>query len=74
MNCSFLFVCLFVSLEFKQELLRKKYEEKTGSQAEEMAKQESEEHCVLMAWNNQENLRLLKARCQSVNEKDFEGF
>ncbi|XP_037551398.1 28S ribosomal protein S26, mitochondrial [Nematolebias whitei] len=60
-------------LEFKQELLRKKYEEKTGSQAEEKAKQESEEHCTLMAWNNQENLRLLKARLARVHKEKEEA-
>lgn len=53
---------MFVSLEFKEEVLRKKYEEETGSQAEERARQEAEEHRALMAWNNEENLRMLKAR------------
>lgn len=51
-----------VSLEFKEEVLRKKYEEETGSQAEERARQEAEEHRALMGWNNEENLRMLKAR------------
>lgn len=54
------FMC--VSLEFKEEVLRKKYEEETGSQAEERARQEAEEHRALMGWNNEENLRMLKAR------------
>lgn len=53
-----------LSLEFKEEVLRKKYEEETGSLAEERARQEAEEHRALMAWNNQENLRLLKLRIQ----------
>uniref|UniRef100_A0A8D3DD90 Small ribosomal subunit protein mS26 n=1 Tax=Scophthalmus maximus TaxID=52904 RepID=A0A8D3DD90_SCOMX len=42
-------------LEFKEEVLRKKYEEETGSQAEERARQDAEEHRALMAWNNEEN-------------------
>ncbi|XP_060918775.1 28S ribosomal protein S26, mitochondrial [Labrus mixtus] len=49
-------------LEFKEEVLRKKYQEETGSMAEERAKQEAEEHRALMAWNDQENQRLLKLR------------
>lgn len=53
-----------LSLEFKEEVLRKKYEEETGSLAEERARQEAEEHRALMAWNKQENLRLLKLRIQ----------
>lgn len=54
----------FVSLEFKEEVLRKKYEEETGSLAEERARQEEEEHRALMAWNNQENARLLRLRLE----------
>lgn len=54
--------CVLVSLEFKEEVLRKKYEEETGSLAEERARQEAEEHRALMAWNDQENQRLLKLR------------
>lgn len=53
-----------LSLEFKEEVLRKKYEEETGSLAEERARQEAEEHRALMTWNQQENLRLLKLRIQ----------
>lgn len=43
-------------------MLRKRYEEETGSLAEERAKQEAEEHRSLMAWNDAENLRLRKIR------------
>lgn len=43
-------------------MLRKKYEEETGSLAEERARQEAEEHRTLMEWNNQENARQLKLR------------
>lgn len=53
---------MFVSLEFKEEVLRRKYEEGAGSLAEERARQEAEEHRALMAWNNEENLRLLNLR------------
>ncbi|XP_060781723.1 28S ribosomal protein S26, mitochondrial [Neoarius graeffei] len=49
-------------LQFKEEMLRKRYEEETGSLAEERAKQEAEEHQSLMAWNDAENLRLRKIR------------
>ncbi|MCJ8730681.1 hypothetical protein PDJAM_G00187340 [Pangasius djambal] len=49
-------------LQFKEEMLRKRYEEETGSLAEERAKQEAEEHRALMAWNDAENLRLRKIR------------
>ncbi|XP_017576930.1 28S ribosomal protein S26, mitochondrial [Pygocentrus nattereri] len=49
-------------MEFKEEMLRKRYEEETGSLAEERAKQEAEEHRSLMAWNEAENLRLRKIR------------
>ncbi|KAF4090244.1 hypothetical protein AMELA_G00049580 [Ameiurus melas] len=49
-------------LQFKEEMLRKRYEEETGSLAEERAKQEAEEHRSLMAWNDAENLRLRKIR------------
>ncbi|KAF7710561.1 28S ribosomal protein S26, mitochondrial [Silurus meridionalis] len=49
-------------LQFKEEMLRKRYEEETGSLAEERAKQETEEHRSLMAWNDAENLRLRKIR------------
>ncbi|KAM6960507.1 small ribosomal subunit protein mS26 [Aplochiton taeniatus] len=59
-------------LEFKEEMLRKKYEEETGSLAEERAKQEAEEHRSLMALNNAENLRMLKIREQRV-QKELEA-
>uniref|UniRef100_A0AAY5LBR8 Small ribosomal subunit protein mS26 n=1 Tax=Esox lucius TaxID=8010 RepID=A0AAY5LBR8_ESOLU len=49
-------------LEFKEEMLRKRYEEEVGSLAEERAKQEEKEHRSLMAWNQEENLRMLKIR------------
>lgn len=49
-------------MEFKEEMLRKKYEEETGSLAEERTRQETEEHRSLMDWNHQENVRLLKLR------------
>ncbi|XP_029349187.1 small ribosomal subunit protein mS26 [Echeneis naucrates] len=60
-------------LEFKEEMLRKKYEEETGSQAAERARQEAEEHRALMAWNNQENLRLLKIRMKRIQKEDEEA-
>ncbi|XP_028250769.1 small ribosomal subunit protein mS26 [Parambassis ranga] len=60
-------------LEFKEEVLRKKYEEETGSQAEERARQDAEQHRALMAWNDQENLRLLKARILRVQQEEEEA-
>ncbi|TNN50927.1 28S ribosomal protein S26, mitochondrial [Liparis tanakae] len=56
-------------LEFKEEVLRKKYEEETGSLAEERARQEAEEHHALMAINNQENLRMLQVRTLRVRQE-----
>lgn len=62
----------FASLEFKEEVLRKKYDEQTGSLAEGRARQEAEEHHALMAWNNQENLRLLKLRLGDTQNDNTE--
>ncbi|XP_075963433.1 small ribosomal subunit protein mS26 [Anarhichas minor] len=56
-------------LEFKEEVLRKKYEEETGSLAEERARHEAEEHRALMAFNNQENLRLLQVRMLRIQKE-----
>ena len=56
----------YVSMEFKEEVLRRKYEEETGSMAEEKAQQEAEEHRALMAWNKEENLRLLALRWEEI--------
>lgn len=59
-------VCVCVCrLQFKEEMLKKRYEEETGSLAEERAKQEADEHRSLMAWNDAENLRLRKIRWDS---------
>ncbi|XP_039994179.1 28S ribosomal protein S26, mitochondrial [Xiphias gladius] len=60
-------------LEFKEEVLRKKYEEETGSQAEERARQEAEEHRALMAWNDQENLRALRIRMTRIRREEEES-
>ncbi|XP_056282276.1 28S ribosomal protein S26, mitochondrial [Pseudoliparis swirei] len=56
-------------LEFKEEVLRKKYTEERGSLAEERARQEAEEHRALMAMNNQENLRMLEVRTLRVQKE-----
>ncbi|XP_077477944.1 small ribosomal subunit protein mS26 [Stigmatopora argus] len=56
-------------LEFKEEVLRRKYEEETGSMAEERARQEAEEHRQLMAVNQQENQRLLQLRLQRIEKE-----
>ncbi|XP_051237859.1 28S ribosomal protein S26, mitochondrial [Dicentrarchus labrax] len=60
-------------LEFKEEVLQKKYEEETGSLAEERTRQEVEEHRALMDWNNRENLRLLKLRILRVQKEKEEA-
>lgn len=60
-------------LEFKEEMLRKKYEEETGSTAAERARQEEEEHIALMAWNDQENQRLLQVRIQRLQKEKEEA-
>ncbi|XP_048827621.1 28S ribosomal protein S26, mitochondrial [Brienomyrus brachyistius] len=49
-------------VEFKEQIMRRRYEEEVGSRAEERAKQEAEEHRALMAWNDAENLRLRQLR------------
>ncbi|XP_078080497.1 small ribosomal subunit protein mS26 [Mustelus asterias] len=48
--------------EFKEEMLRRRYEQEVGSLAEERAKIEAEEHQRLMAFNSLENERLQKIR------------
>ncbi|XP_053191364.1 28S ribosomal protein S26, mitochondrial [Scomber japonicus] len=60
-------------MEFKEEVLRRKYEEETGSMAEEKAQQEAEEHRALMAWNKEENLRLLALRVERVQKETEEA-
>lgn len=60
-------------LEFKEEVLRKKYEEETGSLAEERARQEAEEHRALMAWNDEENRRILKLRLSRIQKERDEA-
>lgn len=60
-------------LDFKEEVMRKKYEAETGSLAEERARKESEEHLALMAWNRAENQRLLQIRVQRVQMEKEEA-
>ncbi|KAL4641680.1 28S ribosomal protein S26, mitochondrial [Arapaima gigas] len=48
--------------EFREEVMRRRYEEQVGSRAEERAKREAEEHRALMEWNDRENLRLRQLR------------
>uniref|UniRef100_A0AAQ4R397 Small ribosomal subunit protein mS26 n=1 Tax=Gasterosteus aculeatus aculeatus TaxID=481459 RepID=A0AAQ4R397_GASAC len=52
-------------LEFKEEVLRKKYEEETGSMAEE--------HRALMVFNDQENLRMLQQRVVRIQMEKEEA-
>ncbi|XP_052427889.1 28S ribosomal protein S26, mitochondrial [Carassius gibelio] len=56
-------------LEFKEQMLRKKYEEEVGSVAEERAKREAEEHRSLMALNDAENLRMFQIREQRMQKE-----
>ncbi|KAF3845150.1 hypothetical protein F7725_008313 [Dissostichus mawsoni] len=60
-------------LEFKEEMLRKRYEEDTGSLAEERARQEAQEHRVLMDLNHLENQRMLKLRIVRVQKEKEEA-
>nr|XP_040054646.1 28S ribosomal protein S26, mitochondrial [Gasterosteus aculeatus aculeatus] len=60
-------------LEFKEEVLRKKYEEETGSMAEERSRQEAEEHRALMVFNDQENLRMLQQRVVRIQMEKEEA-
>ncbi|XP_072314186.1 small ribosomal subunit protein mS26 [Eucyclogobius newberryi] len=54
-------------MDFKEEVLKKKYEAETGSLAEERARKEEEEHRALMDWNREENQRMLQLRLQRVH-------
>ncbi|XP_026134618.1 28S ribosomal protein S26, mitochondrial-like [Carassius auratus] len=56
-------------LEFKEQMLRKKYEEEVGSVAEERTKREAEEHRSLMALNDAENLRMHQIREQRMQKE-----
>uniref|UniRef100_A0A3Q3IIM4 Small ribosomal subunit protein mS26 n=1 Tax=Monopterus albus TaxID=43700 RepID=A0A3Q3IIM4_MONAL len=60
-------------LEFKEEMLRKRYDEEIGSMAKQRAKQEAEEHHALMTWNKQENLRMLKVRMIRIQKENEEA-
>ncbi|XP_078534961.1 small ribosomal subunit protein mS26 [Lissotriton helveticus] len=60
--------------EFKEELMRKQYEEKEGHLGVERRKHETEEHQMLMAWNDAENARLRKLREEHyVQEQEEEA-
>ncbi|XP_029315864.1 small ribosomal subunit protein mS26 [Cottoperca gobio] len=60
-------------MEFKEEVLRKKYEDDRGSKAEERARQDAAEHRVLMAFNDQENQRLLALRITRIQKENEEA-
>ncbi|XP_069016849.1 small ribosomal subunit protein mS26 [Embiotoca jacksoni] len=72
-NAEYKLIVRALRLEFKEEVLRKKYEEETGSQAAERARHDAEEHRALMAWNDQENLRLLKTRIVRIQKEEEEA-
>ncbi|XP_028657369.1 28S ribosomal protein S26, mitochondrial [Erpetoichthys calabaricus] len=55
--------------EFKEEMLCQRYEEEVGSLAEEKARHETEQHRMLMAWNDAENERLRKLREHRVKQE-----
>ncbi|KAK6493732.1 28S ribosomal protein S26 [Huso huso] len=55
--------------EFKEDMLRRRYEEEVGSLAEERTKQEAEEHQKLMAWNDAENQRLRQLREERIRKE-----
>ncbi|XP_032891828.1 28S ribosomal protein S26, mitochondrial [Amblyraja radiata] len=55
--------------EFKEALLRKRYEEEVGSLAEERARTEAEEHRRLMEFNQQENQRLQGLRDDRLRQE-----
>ncbi|XP_028994062.1 28S ribosomal protein S26, mitochondrial [Betta splendens] len=60
-------------LEFREEVLRRKYEEETGSLAEERARQDAEEHRALMTWNDEENVRMLNVRMMRIQRENEEA-
>uniref|UniRef100_A0A8C4X7K5 Small ribosomal subunit protein mS26 n=2 Tax=Erpetoichthys calabaricus TaxID=27687 RepID=A0A8C4X7K5_ERPCA len=55
--------------EFKEEMLRQRYEDEVGYLAEEKARHEAEEHRMLKAWNDAENERLRKIRERRVKQE-----
>lgn len=60
-------------MDFTEEVLRKKYEAETGSLVAERARKEIEEHRALMAWNKEENERMLQLRLQRVQKEKEEA-
>uniref|UniRef100_A0A8C6SQS4 Small ribosomal subunit protein mS26 n=1 Tax=Neogobius melanostomus TaxID=47308 RepID=A0A8C6SQS4_9GOBI len=60
-------------LEFREELLRKKYEAEMGSLAAERVRKEADEHRALMDWNRAENQRMLQLRMQRIQKEKEEA-
>lgn len=48
--------------DFKEEMLRSRFEQQVGSFAEQRLHLEAVEHAALMAWNMEENNKALRRR------------
>ncbi|KAG8535706.1 hypothetical protein GDO81_027922 [Engystomops pustulosus] len=48
--------------DFKEEMLRSRFEQQVGSFAEQRLHLEAVEHAALMAWNKEENMKALRRR------------
>uniref|UniRef100_A0A8C5MTC2 Small ribosomal subunit protein mS26 n=1 Tax=Leptobrachium leishanense TaxID=445787 RepID=A0A8C5MTC2_9ANUR len=55
--------------EFKEEMLRSRYEEQVGSLAEQRHRLETEEHETLMAWNREQNQMALNRRLERLKRE-----
>ncbi|XP_029451879.1 28S ribosomal protein S26, mitochondrial [Rhinatrema bivittatum] len=58
--------------EFKEDVLRKLYEEQSGSLAAERARQEADKHRMLMAWNDAENAKIHAKREKRLQQEEEE--
>lgn len=59
--------------DFKEEMLRSRFEQQVGSFAEQRLHLEAVEHAALMAWNMEENNKALRRRLErlTVEERAF---
>ncbi|KAM3909913.1 small ribosomal subunit protein mS26 [Leptodactylus fuscus] len=56
--------------DFKEEMLRSRFEQQVGSFAEQRLHLEAMEHAALMAWNKEENNKALRRRLERLKVED----
>ncbi|XP_040275440.1 28S ribosomal protein S26, mitochondrial isoform X2 [Bufo bufo] len=56
--------------DFKEEMLRSRFEQQVGSFAEHRLHQEAMEHAALMAWNKEENNKALRRRLERLKVEE----